>query len=97
MAAVWLILKAALWLLLVLLGLLLLVLLLLLFIPFRYRLSGSFLNEVPDGTVILSWFLHLVTVELTYHHGVCLSGSIRLFGIPIRRIEGVPSDGGVLD
>lgn len=74
--------------LLVVLGLLLTALLLLLFVPFRYHISGSYVREVPDGTVYVSWLFRAVSLRLTYHHGIAVSGSLRLFGIPVRKIEG---------
>ncbi|MDO4265760.1 MAG: hypothetical protein Q4C63_04770 [Eubacteriales bacterium] len=70
-----------------LLALLLLLLLLLLFVPFRYRLSGSYEKEVPDGTVSVSWLFHAVRLQVTYHHGAAVSGDMRIFGVPVRRFE----------
>ena len=88
MATLLLILKAAGCLLLFLLALLLLLILLLLFVPFRYRLRGSFLSDQADGTAQASWLFQAVSLSVTYHHGRAVSGSLRLFGIPLFRIEG---------
>lgn len=72
------------------LGFLLLALLLLLFVPFRYRVFGSYLKSVPDGTVSVSWLFHAVSLRVTYHHGAAVSGRFCIFGIPVRKIEGKP-------
>lgn len=88
MAAVLLILKIIGILLLTVLGLILLALLLILLVPFRYKLKGSYLEGVPDGTVEASWLFHAVSFRVTYHHGAAVSGSIRILGIPVKRIEG---------
>ena len=80
------------FLLLFLLGLLLLALFLLLFVPFRYRVSGSYVKEVPDGTVSVSWLFHAVSLRVTYHHGAAVSGKLCVFGIPVRKIEGKPEE-----
>lgn len=84
------ILKIIVFLLLLILGLLLLALLLLLFVPFRYRISGSYRREIPDGTISASWLFHAVSLHITYHHGAAVSGRFCIFGIPVRKIEGKP-------
>ena len=80
--------------LLCLLAVLLICVLLLLFVPFRYRIRGSFEQEIPDGTVCASWLFHAVTFRITYHHGAAVSGDIRVFGIPVQRIEASASAAG---
>lgn len=72
--------------------LLLLLLLLFLFVPIRYRIDGSLIEEKPDGTVQVSWLCHFVTGELTYRHGVCVSGFVRVLGMTVFRIEGLPDE-----
>lgn len=80
--------KGMLFLIVTVLLLLLFLLLLLLFVPVRYRLNGSFVEEKPDGTAELSWLCRAVSAEITYHHGVAASGAIKLFGFRIFRIRG---------
>lgn len=82
------ILKWLVLLLLLLLGLLLFLVILVLFVPVRYRLDGSFIDEKADGTAKLSWLWHIVTADITYHQGTAVSGSVRLFGIRLYRIGG---------
>ncbi len=50
---------------LVILGIILAVLLLVLFVPLRYRVDASF-DGKPDGSVLVSWLMHLVTVRVNY-------------------------------
>lgn len=88
MGAVLFFLKLIGMLLLIALGILLTLILLVLFVPVHYRLSGSYTDETPDGTVRFTWLLHLVTAEVTYYHGVAVSGTLRILGIPVRRLEG---------
>lgn len=52
-------------LLLVVLGIILAVLLLVLFVPLRYRADAVF-DGKPQGGVLVSWLLHLVTVRVNY-------------------------------
>lgn len=75
-------------LLLLLLGLCLLLLLCVLFVPFRYRLSGSFQDAKPDGSAEVSWLFRALTLRITCAGGAAVNGSLRLFGIPIYRISG---------
>lgn len=53
-------------LLLILLGLVLFVICSVLFVPVRYRAEGSF-YEHPEGEIVVSWFLHLLALRLSYH------------------------------
>ncbi len=66
-----------------LLFLVLLLAVLLLFVPVRYVLDGSFIEGKPDGTAALSWLFGALRGTVTWHHGVMLSGSIRLFGMKL--------------
>ena len=50
---------------LVILGIILAVLLLVLFVPVRYRVDAAF-DEKPEGGVLVSWLMHLVTVRVSY-------------------------------
>ena len=72
--------------LLTVLALLLVLLLLLLFVPFRYKAAGSLHELKPDGSVRVSWLLHIVSAELSLHEGVKLL-TVRLFGFRILRKE----------
>lgn len=72
----------------VLLLLVFILLLLLLFVPFRYRVNGALTDARADGIVRASWLLHLVSIEVCYHHGAAVSGRLCVCGIPVRRIEG---------
>ncbi len=56
-------------LLLVILGIILAVLLVVLFVPLRYRVDASF-DGKPQGGVLVSWLLHLVTVRVSYDGAV---------------------------
>lgn len=56
-------------LLLVILGVILAVVLLVLFVPVRYRGDVSFYGK-PEGGVMVSWLLHLVTVRVNYDGSV---------------------------
>ena len=53
--------------LLVLLGLILLVLAVVLFVPVRYRACGSFLSDIPDGTVTARWLFGTLRAGAEYH------------------------------
>ncbi|MBQ9421778.1 MAG: hypothetical protein IJU30_08535 [Lachnospiraceae bacterium] len=53
--------------LLIVLGLILLALLIVLFVPVRYRISGSFLSDIPDGSASASWLLGAVRGGAEYH------------------------------
>ena len=50
---------------LVILGIILAVLLLVLFVPVRYRVDAAF-DGKPEGGVLVSWLMHLVTVRVSY-------------------------------
>lgn len=68
----------------VLLGLLLLILLLVLFVPIRYK--GKLLKEKElEATARVSWLLHMVSVPITFRHGV-LSVRIKFFGITVKTL-----------
>ena len=62
-------------------------LVLLLLVPVHYALDGSYEDGRPDGTASLSWLFGSVKGELTWHHGIMISGSIRLFGIKLFTIR----------
>ena len=72
--------------------LLLLLVLLLLFSPIGYKLRGTFLEERADGTAKASALFGVVSGEICYHHGIAVSGSLRLFGIKLFGIEGRKED-----
>ena len=86
------ILKVIGFLLLGLLGLVLLLLLIVLLVPVGYRGRGTFFREKteesgkspkPKGSVLVSWFLQLIALDICYEDG--LSWELRIFG---RRIKG---------
>lgn len=52
-------------LLLVILGLLLFVIISVLFVPLRYRAEGSFYEKLK-GSASVSWFLHLISLKISY-------------------------------
>ncbi|MBE5972060.1 MAG: DUF2953 domain-containing protein [Lachnoclostridium sp.] len=56
-------------LLLVILGFILAVLLLVLFVPLRYRVDAAF-DGKPEGGVLVSWLLQLITVRVSYDGSV---------------------------
>ncbi len=72
---------------LILLAAVLLLVLLLLFVPFRYELDGSYIEEKINGKVKLSWLVKFVSFEINYHEGIFISGYIRIMGICIFRIQ----------
>lgn len=80
--------SAILWILLALLILLILLLLILLFAPISYKIKGSYVDELPDGTADVRAFFGIIHLSISYDHGVAESGFIKLFGITIYRIEG---------
>ena len=67
-------------LLLIILGLILAGLLLVLLVPVRYRGTGSY-YEKGQGSVVLSWLLHILTVRVEYEGDVKMA--VRLFGFRI--------------
>ena len=73
--------------LLMLLAFILVLLLLLLFVPFRYRLNGSFRENIPDGEADLSWFLRFIRLHLQYNEGVLVSGGIYVLGFLLFQLK----------
>lgn len=80
-----LILKIAGFLLLAVLGLIILVLLSVLLVPFRYRLQGSYYGK-PEGMFRLTWFLHLLSVRVSYYGELKIL--VRILGFPVFRENG---------
>ncbi len=64
--------------LLVILGLIFTAVLLILFVPVRYRADVSF-DERPDGEAAVSWLLHLVRIQVSYHEHADVSGRVLWF------------------
>lgn len=79
---VLLILKIAVVLLLIALGLLFLLLLSVLLSPVRYRGQGSFYKKT-EGILRITWFMHLLSVRISYSGQ--LEIIVRIFGFPILR------------
>lgn len=63
--------------------LLLLLCLLLLFVPLRYEIEGRRYPEVLEGSVRVSWLLHLICLRATYQKGE-LSAGVRIFWVSRR-------------
>lgn len=80
-----LILKIAGFLLLAVLGLLILILLSVLLVPLRYRLQGSYYGK-PEGIFRLTWFLHLLSVRVSYYGELKIL--VRILGFPVFRENG---------
>lgn len=64
--------------LLVILGLIFTAVLLILFVPVRYRADVSF-NGRPDGEAAVSWLLHLIRIQVSYHEHADVSGRVLWF------------------
>ena len=64
--------------LLVILGLIFAAVLLILFVPVRYRADVSF-DGRPDGEAAVSWLLHLVRIQVSYHEHADVSGRVLWF------------------
>ncbi len=64
--------------LLVILGLIFTAVLLILFVPVRYWADVSF-NGRPDGEAAVSWLLHLVRIQVSYHEHADVSGRVLWF------------------
>lgn len=75
-----LILKIAGILLLTVLGIIVLILLSVLLVPVRYRSQGSFYGK-PEGMLRITWFLHLVSVRISYQEELRIL--IRILGFPL--------------
>lgn len=84
--------STVLWILLAVIIIVILLLLILLFAPISYRLKGSYIDELPDGTADVKAFFGMIHLSISYDHGVAESGYIKLFGITIYRIEGAQED-----
>lgn len=80
-----LILKIAGFLLLAVLGLLILILLSVLLVPLRYRLQGSYYGK-PEGMFRMTWFLHLLSVRVSYYGELKIL--VRILGFPVFRENG---------
>lgn len=80
-----LILKIAGFLLLAVLGLFILILLSVLLVPLRYRLQGSYYGK-PEGVFRLTWFLHLLSVRVSYYGELKIL--VRILGFPVFRENG---------
>lgn len=79
------ILKIVGFLLLAVLGLLILILLSVLLVPLRYRLQGSYYGK-PEGIFRLTWFLHLLSVRVSYYGELKIL--VRILGFPVFRENG---------
>lgn len=76
-------------LLLVIFGLLLLVLLSMLLCPVGYRLQGTKSQEGCQGTVMVYWLFHLISVKGFSEGREKKQGfSVRIFGIPLEKLQG---------
>ncbi len=68
---------------------------LILFVPIRYRVSGSYLSDVPDGTARAGWLFRMLQIVAAYHRTPSkgspeggFSVVIKVFGIPVRTLVG---------
>jgi hypothetical protein len=68
---------------------------LILFVPIRYRISGSYLSDVPDGTAMAGWLFRMLQIVAAYHRTPPegspeggFSVVIKVFGIPVRTLVG---------
>lgn len=77
-----LILKIIGFLLLGILGLLLGLVLLVLLVPIRYRITGSY-DEELEGTVKVTWLLHILSIVVSYQEDLLVT--VRLFGFHLFR------------
>ena len=82
MSIVLLILKILGIILLVLLGLVILVFLSLMLVPVRYQARGRIEEEI-DISVGVSWFLHLISLQIAFGSGG-QEQTLRILGIPLR-------------
>lgn len=73
--------------------LLLLLCLLLLFVPLRYEIEGRRYPKILEGSVRVSWLLHLICLRATYQKGE-LSAGVRIFWVSKKLfpIEETPAD-----
>ncbi len=78
------ILKILLYVLLGLIGLVLFVLLIVLVVPIEYKVKGSRMDTL-EGHAVISWLFKILWIKLTLKEGDA-AVSIRLFGIPIKKI-----------
>ena len=60
-----------------------LLLLAVLFVPVRYRIKGSLKEHTPDGSLRLTWFFHVLRLDLRYDKEALIKGKLRLFGVPV--------------
>ena len=68
---------------------------LVLFVPIRYRISGSYLSDVPDGTAMAGWLFRMLQIVAAYHRTPSkespeggLSVVIKVFGFRVRTLVG---------
>jgi len=59
------------------------IILLLLFVPVRYRISASFIDDKKGGQGQITWFLHLVSFRISYDFGEKPVFLLRILGIPV--------------
>ena len=66
--------------LLILAGLIILIIGLVLFVPLRYKIDGSFIDEIPDGNASVSWMFSLVKGYVIYSKEDGVSAGVRVLG-----------------
>jgi len=66
--------------LLILAGLIILIIGLVLFVPLRYKIDGSFIDEIPDGSASVSWMFSLVKGYVLYSKEDGVSAGVRILG-----------------
>ena len=66
--------------LLILAGLIILIIGLVLFVPLRYKIDGSFIDEIPDGSASVSWMFSLVKGYVLFSKEDGLSAGLSIIG-----------------
>ena len=89
MAILFAILRTILTVLLIILALILILILLILFVPFRYRAMGVKEPGQTEAAAVITWLLHMLTVEVRYDLGsdTGLTKDIRIFGISLFKVK----------
>ena len=89
MAILFAILRTIFTVLLIILALILILILLILFVPFRYRATGVKEPGLTEAEAVVTWLLHLLTVEVRYNlsSGTGLTKDIRIFGVSIFKVK----------
>ena len=83
--------------LLILAGLIILIIGLVFFVPLRYKIDGSFIDEIPDGSASVSWMFSLVKGYVLYSKADGISAGVSILGKKIydpfdeRNVDDKPS------